>query len=107
MEEEVVHHPLGKLPCHGSLLNRTVKIKIGLLDGGKSNLNLKISGPINAWRHVRVVHRLLLFFLWFCLKPMADVDLNEPINRDDLEDFDEEARHVAGDFFFEMESDEG
>ena len=41
----------------------------------------------------------IVFFLWFFLKPMAHVDLNEPINWDDLEDFDGEARQLAGDFF--------
>jgi hypothetical protein len=38
---------------------------------------------------------------------MADIDLNDPINWDELDDFDGEARELAGDFFFEVESDEG
>ena len=38
---------------------------------------------------------------------MAGVDLNDPINWDELEDFDGEARQLAGDYFFEVESDEG
>jgi hypothetical protein len=38
---------------------------------------------------------------------MAYMDLNEPINWDELNDFDGEARELAGDFFFEVERDEG
>jgi hypothetical protein len=38
---------------------------------------------------------------------MADLDLNQPINWDELDDFDGEARELAGDFIFEVESDEG
>jgi hypothetical protein len=38
---------------------------------------------------------------------MASLDLNEPINWDELEDFTGEARELAGDFFFEVESDQG
>jgi hypothetical protein len=38
---------------------------------------------------------------------MAQLDLNEPIDWDDLDDFDGEARELAGDFFFGMDSDEG
>ncbi|XP_051230064.2 uncharacterized protein [Lolium perenne] len=37
---------------------------------------------------------------------MAQLDLNEPIDWDDLDDFDGEARELAGDFFFGMDSDE-
>jgi hypothetical protein len=38
---------------------------------------------------------------------MAGLDLNEPINWDELDDFDGEARELAGDFFFQVENDEG
>jgi hypothetical protein len=38
---------------------------------------------------------------------MAQLDLNEPIDWDDLDDFDGEARELAGDFFFGVDSDEG
>jgi hypothetical protein len=38
---------------------------------------------------------------------MASIDLNGPINWAELDDFDGEARELAGDFFFEVESDEG
>ena len=37
---------------------------------------------------------------------MAGVDLNDPINWDELNDFDGEARKLVGDFSFELE-DEG
>ena len=57
--------------------------------------------------------QIFIFSLWFfpfvlpLLLIMAGVDLNEPINWDDLDDFEGEARELAGDFFFEVESDEG
>jgi hypothetical protein len=66
--------------------------------------------PIRASRHGRPILHLLhqvlppihsLFFF------MAGIDLNEPINWDELEDFDGEARELAGDFFFEVDIDEG
>jgi hypothetical protein len=38
---------------------------------------------------------------------MAHVDLNEPMDWDDLDDFDGEARELAGDFFFEVDIDGG
>ena len=38
---------------------------------------------------------------------MAHLDMNEPIDWDALDDFDGEARELAGDFFFEVDSDEG
>jgi hypothetical protein len=38
---------------------------------------------------------------------MAQLDLNEPIDWDDLDDLDGEARELAGDFFFEVDSDGG
>ena len=36
---------------------------------------------------------------------MAGVDLNDPINWDELDDFDGEARELGGDFFFELENE--
>jgi hypothetical protein len=38
---------------------------------------------------------------------MENFNLNEPINWDEIKDFEGEARHFAGDYFFEVESDEG
>jgi hypothetical protein len=38
---------------------------------------------------------------------MAQLDLNDPIDWDALDDFDGEARELAGDFFFGMDSDGG
>jgi hypothetical protein len=52
-------------------------------------------------------HTLIFFLLLVLLAIMADMDLNQPINWDELDDFDGEARELAGDFFFEVESDEG
>ena len=58
--------------------------------------------------------QIFIFSLWFfplffldLLLIMPGVDLNEPINWDDLDDFEGEAQELAGDFFFEVESDEG
>jgi hypothetical protein len=55
-------------------------------------------------RHGRTI---IFFLLLVLLAIMADMDLNQPINWDELDDFDGEARELAGDFFFEVESDEG
>jgi hypothetical protein len=38
---------------------------------------------------------------------MAAVDLNDPIDWDEVDDFDGEARELACDFFYQVDSDEG
>ena len=54
------------------------------------------------------VSRPLPLVLRLVLHPiMAQLDLNDPIDWDALDEFDGEARELAGDFFFEVDSDEG